>query len=110
VSNLEQDTIGSTARVAAVVGTDSPALRLLDELLPVILSCGVMACAVLISKAAAPMLAPALPAPLTLLIYGTIGAATYGATLWLFYRPMLRETWAMLRQRDASDVAVIDPA
>jgi len=87
-----------------------PGLRLLDELVPVILSCGVMACAVLIGKAAAPMLAPALPAPLALLIYGTIGASAYGATLWLFYRPMLRETWAILRQHDAGEVAESDPA
>lgn len=86
------------------------ALRLLDELVPVILSCSAMAGGVLLAKAATQTLALALPAPLALAAYAMIGASTYGATLWLFYRPMLRETWAMLRVRDAAAVVAAEPA
>lgn len=76
-------------------------LRLLDELVPVILCCAGMAAGVLIGKTLLTQLAPALLPIGELAILGALGAAIYGASLWLFYRSLVLETWTMLRQRDA---------
>jgi len=82
-----------------------PAYRLLDELVPVILACAAMAGAVIAAKAMLTALAITLAPIVTLAFLAVVGAGIYGGTLWLFYRPMLRETWAMLRQRDEQPAA-----
>ena len=68
--------------------------RLIAELLPVALACGVMAVVVTAIQAAAGSLAP----PLQLLLVVPAGALAYGATIWFGWPPLLRETWAMLRK------------
>ncbi|WP_390587544.1 lipopolysaccharide biosynthesis protein [Erythrobacter sp. MTPC3] len=75
---------------------------LVKELAPVALGCGAMAAAVLAAQHFAPIDAPMLD----LLRSAAIGAGVYAATFLIAFRPMLRETWAMLRQRDpAASVA-----
>lgn len=69
--------------------------KLILELLPVGLACAVMTVAVTVLKAGIGSAAP----PLQLLLLVPFGALAYGATIWLGWPPLLRETWAMLRKR-----------
>ncbi|WP_232842931.1 lipopolysaccharide biosynthesis protein [Allopontixanthobacter confluentis] len=69
--------------------------KLLSELAPIALACAAMAAAVLLAKEAL----PDIPPQISLLAIVPLGAMTYTAVLWLFWRGMLLETWAMLRQR-----------
>ncbi len=77
--------------------------NLLKELLPAAIGCAIMAGSVLLVKP----LVSELAAPLQLLVLVPIGGLTYGASLWLFWRSVVRETWAMLRNKDD---APTDPA
>lgn len=86
--------------LAATLALTLPAVglgfrKLLAELLPVALACAVMAAVVAIAKAAVGPVA----APLQLLFVVPIGALAYGATLWLGWPLLLRETWSMLRRQ-----------
>lgn len=67
--------------------------KLIAELAPVALACGVMALAVTMAQALVGPLAP----PIELLLIVPIGALAYTATIWFGWPPLLRETWAMLR-------------
>lgn len=70
---------------------------LLTQLIPAIVGCAVMAATV----SGAKLLTAGLFAPVELLCLAAIGGITYAATLWLIWPNVIRETWAMLRQRDA---------
>ena len=73
--------------------------KLITELLPVALACGVMVLVVTAVQAALVSAAP----PFQLLLVVPIGAATYGATIWFGWPALLRETWAMIRkEKDAT--------
>ena len=71
---------------------------LADELAPIALACAAMACAVLAAQRFAPLGAPWLD----LAWNAAIGAAVYAGTFWFAYRPLVRETWAMLRNPEAA--------
>lgn len=64
-------------------------------LLPTMVACAVMALAVLAMESRI----GALPAPLQLGLLSAVGAAVYFVTLWRFWPQLLRDSWAMLRQR-----------
>ncbi len=72
--------------------------RLAAELAPVLFANGAMVAAVLASKQ---VFRPESPL-LELVLQGSIGGAVYAAILWLVWPHIIKETWAMLRQRDAS--------
>ncbi|MCK0129298.1 lipopolysaccharide biosynthesis protein [Erythrobacter sp. F6033] len=80
---------------------------LLRELAPIALACGAMAAAVLTVQRFAPIEMPILD----LAVSGAVGASVYAATFWFGFRPLVRETWAMLRQREtvASAPAIHSP-
>ncbi len=78
------------------------ALALFEALLPIALACTAMAIAVLASQAIIPIKMPLLG----LAFNAALGAFVYGATFWLFYRGIVRETWALMRDRNANP----DPA
>ena len=80
--------------------------ELAAELAPVLVACAVMALAVGAVKATFTPLPPL--GELALLV--PIGALFYGATLWLFWPRVLRETWAMVRQREVTATPPVDPA
>ena len=67
---------------------------LLKELLPVLFACGIMAVAVYFARGQISFLMP----PVRLLLLAPLGAAAYGATMWLIWPNIMRETWAMLRK------------
>lgn len=68
--------------------------KLFLELLPVGLACAVMAIAVTALKAGIGSAAP----PMQLLLAIPFGAMVYGSTIWFGWPPLLRETWAILRE------------
>lgn len=68
---------------------------LIKELLPVAFACSAMALALSYAR---PFLADLSP-PLQLVTLVPLGAAVYCLTIWLLWPTMVRETWAMLRQR-----------
>lgn len=72
--------------------------KLLAELLPIALACGAMALAVTVVGRAFDYL----PAILSLLLLVPVGALFYSATLWFGWPQIVRETWAMIRQRSPS--------
>ena len=76
------------------IGLAKPAL--VRELAPIALACGAMALAVFGLGAPVGGWPPA--AQLAVLV--PLGIAAYGATLWLVRPGYLRETWAMLRNRE----------
>ncbi len=95
--------IAAPSLLLVTLGLTLPAVgvpfgKLLAELTPVVFACGVMSIAVMAVKAALGTASP----HLSLLVMVPAGAITYGATLWLFWPPLLRETWAMLRQSDSA--------
>lgn len=65
------------------------------ELAPIALACGAMALAVVAAQTSVPLQSPFLDLALSV----SIGASVYAATFLIAFRPLLRETWAMLRQR-----------
>jgi len=71
--------------------------KLIAELLPIIFACAIMALIVSAAKAAL----GAAPAHIQLVLIVPAGALAYIATLWALRPPLLRETWAMLRQRQS---------
>ncbi len=75
--------------------------RLATELVPVVAACVAMGLSVMLAEAVLPIDTP----QLRLLVIVPLGALAYGATLWLFWRPMVVETWAMLRQRRIAPAA-----
>ncbi|GAA4647616.1 lipopolysaccharide biosynthesis protein [Pontixanthobacter gangjinensis] len=83
---------------------------LLKQLLPVMLASGVMALAVTAMKFALGTMAPEIAPPLLLLILVPLGALTYVAALWLGWRNILYETWAMLRKPKPATAAMPLPA
>ena len=77
-------------------------LRLARALAPIALACAAMSGAVWFADLALQdWVAPARLAALSL-----VGAATYGAVLWLGWPTLLRETWAMLRHREIAPEAL----
>lgn len=86
--------------LAVTLSVTLPAVRvtlgkLIAELLPIAIACGVMALAVIAVERIAPPMAPILQ--LALLV--PVGGLAYCGTLWFGWRSIVRETWAMLRQR-----------
>jgi O-antigen/teichoic acid export membrane protein len=73
-------------------------LTLARELAPTALACGAMAAAVLAVRHFAPMDVPALDLAWNALV----GAGVYTATFWFGFRPLVLETWAMLRKAEAA--------
>ena len=74
---------------------------LFKQLLPVLLASAAMALTVTAAKYALPEISP----PVQLLVLVPVGALVYVAALWLGWRNVLNETWAMLRgQKPAADV------
>ncbi len=71
---------------------------LLKELAPIALACGMMTIVVLGLQ----RLAPFGSSLLDLAWNGIAGASVYGATFWFGWNAMVRETWDMLRNREAS--------
>ncbi|MEM8726758.1 MAG: polysaccharide biosynthesis C-terminal domain-containing protein, partial [Pseudomonadota bacterium] len=78
---------------------------LLDELVPIILACSLMALAVAAAQHYAPLGEPWLD----LVWNAAVGASVYVATFWFGYRSVVRETWEMLRHRNA-ETHVAQPA
>lgn len=76
-------------------------LALARELTPIAIACGAMAVAVLAAQRFTPMGGPLLD----LAWSGIVGACVYLATFWFFYRPLVRETWAMLRHSEPETAA-----
>lgn len=77
-------------------------VALFNALLPIVFACAAMAAAVLAAQSLVPIENPLF----ALGFNAALGASIYGATFWFFYRGIVRETWAMLRNRDASPAAV----
>ncbi|MDA9918647.1 lipopolysaccharide biosynthesis protein [Erythrobacter sp.] len=75
-------------------------IALLRELAPIALACGAMAAAVLTTQHYITLGLPILDLALS----GIVGASVYAATFWFGFRPLVRETWAMLRNRDTLPV------
>ena len=95
--------IAAPALLLATLALTLPAVglsfgRLAAELFPVALACIIMALTVTAAQAVIGSAAP----PLQLLIAVPIGALAYGATIWFGWPPLLRETWAMLREGKAA--------
>jgi O-antigen/teichoic acid export membrane protein len=74
---------------------------LLRALQPIAFACAAMAVVVVALRGTL----AEMPAPVQLLALVPAGAATYGLVLWLGWPQVIRETLAMLRQRDASPPA-----
>src|SRR5690606_9207329 len=72
--------------------------ELVRALRPIAFACAVMALVVLALRGAL----AGMPPPVQLLALAPAGAAAYGLVLWLGWPQVVRETLAMLRQREAS--------
>ncbi len=68
---------------------------LVEALAPIALACAAMAVAVLAAKQLAPLESPLL----ALVKNAGLGASVYAATFWFFYRGIVQECWALLRNR-----------
>ena len=78
-----------------------PALKLAEELLPVLLACGAMAAAVWATQHAV----ASWPPYAQLLALVPAGVISYVGALWVGKRDYLLECWAMLRQRETAPPA-----
>lgn len=78
--------------------------KLVSELAPIALACAAMAGAVLAVDHAFVIGF----APLRLAVLVPVGGMVYCATMWLLWPQMVRETWAMLRNREPSAAAPAD--
>ncbi|HVR90332.1 MAG TPA: lipopolysaccharide biosynthesis protein [Novosphingobium sp.] len=92
--------VAAPALLAVTLALTLPAigLRLRDlvtTLAPVAAACGLMAIVVLAARMLTETLAP--PAQLTILV--AAGGLTYCAALFVLWRRIVRETWAMLRKQ-----------
>lgn len=76
---------------------------LMRELAPIAIACGAMAASVLAVQHFAPQDLPIFDLALS----GVVGASVYAATFWFGFRPLVRETWDILRK---SDQRVGEPA
>ncbi|GMM93503.1 lipopolysaccharide biosynthesis protein [Qipengyuania sp. MTN3-11] len=79
--------------------------RLVAALAPAAIACGVMALAVTSVSA----LLPADPPWARLLVMVPVGAVAYVATIWFGWRDMVRDSWAMLRNRAPQPPAASGP-
>jgi len=76
-------------------------LSLSNALAPIALACAVMAITVQLAQSVV-----SIPSPLfELLFHAGLGALAYAATFWFGYRTIVQETWALIRNRDASPAA-----
>ncbi|WP_108787198.1 oligosaccharide flippase family protein [Erythrobacter sp. Alg231-14] len=76
-------------------------IALIGAVIPIALACAAMAAAVTLAQRLLELESPLF----ALLSYAAIGASVYGATFWFGYRSIVRETWAMLRNKDTTSVA-----
>lgn len=95
--------VGAPLLLALTLWLTLPAIglsfaRFAGQLAPVLFANGAMVAVVLVSRQ---FYEPAFPLS-ALLVQGSIGAITYATILWLLWPHIIKETWAMLRQRDAS--------
>ncbi len=74
------------------------ALAWFKSIWPAIVGCAAMAVAVLALKA----VLPDWPAPVRLAALAATGGLTYAAVIWLGWRSVVSDSWAMIRQRPAS--------
>ncbi len=81
-------------------------LALLRELAPIALACAAMVIAVMGVQRFASFGVPWLD----LAWNGFVGASVYTATFWFGYKPLVLETWALLRNRDTSPEPIPSPA
>ncbi|TRD10883.1 lipopolysaccharide biosynthesis protein [Erythrobacter insulae] len=73
-------------------------IALVKELTPIALACAAMAAAVVTVQHFAAFELPWAD----LFASAAVGALTYIATFWFGFRPLVRETWEMLRQRETA--------
>ncbi|WP_298463746.1 lipopolysaccharide biosynthesis protein [uncultured Erythrobacter sp.] len=81
-------------------------LALLRELAPIALACAAMVIAVIGVQRFASFGVPWLD----LAWNGFVGASVYAATFWFGYKPLVLETWALLRNRETSPEPIPSPA
>lgn len=93
-------TLALTLRAVQLRITD-----LLRAFQPIAVACAAMAVVVLALRGAL----AGMPPPVQLAALVPAGAAAYGLVLWLGWPHVLRETLAMLRQRDAAPAAAPNP-
>jgi O-antigen/teichoic acid export membrane protein len=91
--------IGAPALLAVTMRLTLPKVgltfgRLAAEMIPPVAGCAAMALAVVVAGHATSAFQP-LP---RLLMLVAVGAFTYGATLWLAWPQVVRESWSMLRR------------
>ncbi|MFU7528735.1 lipopolysaccharide biosynthesis protein [Qipengyuania sp. ASV99] len=94
--------IGAPLLCAATLAVTLPRIAvspiaLFAALSPIALACAVMAAAVLTLQHIAPVSSPLI----ALALHAGLGAAAYAATFWFFYRGIVMETWAIVRNREA---------
>lgn len=77
-------------------------LSLINALTPIALACAAMAGVVLAAQQLVPVESPLL----ALVKNAGLGASVYAATFWFFYRGIVHECWAMLRNRSAQPAAL----
>ena len=95
--------IAAPALLAITLALTLPAVglslgKLLSELAPVALACAAMTGAVLAVDHAFPLES----APFRLIMTVPVGGLVYCATMWLLWPDVVRQTWAMLRNREPS--------
>ncbi|MEM7781388.1 MAG: lipopolysaccharide biosynthesis protein [Pseudomonadota bacterium] len=73
------------------------AVELVEAVTPIALACAAMAVAVLLTQRMVEIDIPFI----ALALHASVGAGTYAATFWFGYRGIVRETWALLRNRDS---------
>lgn len=76
-------------------------LSLIKALTPIALACAAMAGVVLAAQKFAPIESPLL----ALMKNAGLGASVYAATFWFFYRGIVQECWALLRNRSIQPAA-----
>lgn len=98
--------IGAPALLAITLVVTLPRIgvslaALINAIAPIALACAVMAIVVMLAQTLV-----TIPSPLAaLIVHATLGAGAYAATFWFAYRGIVKETWAMLRDREASQAA-----
>ena len=95
--------IGAPLLLALTLRLTLPAIglsfgHLASQLAPVLFANGAMVAAVLASRM---VFRPESPL-LDLILHASIGATVYATILWFLWPHIIKETWAMLRRRDAS--------
>lgn len=77
-------------------------LALARELAPIAFACAIMALSVIAAQRFTPIGSPWLD----LLWSGVVGASVYVATFWFGFRPLVLETWSMLRHSEPAAAKV----